>query len=359
MNDFDSLFPNFASQCAEMNRVLLPVAFVLLIIGIVSSTVTGQRSPSAYLRTFGRTLAYLAVLTQLSTWGNQVSAIVDDTVRETLKADPAGVYDQYQKKLAIQKADSGKSSWLGKLFDGKAMFETLVSWFLYVLGFLGSVIVFYAYLVQKFVLYLGYALAPIFVGFLAVRTLQSIGVSYLLGLSGVMLWPLGWGAASIMTQGLLDFMTDQSFFAFGSVSGAVGYTLQNLIGVAVLGIWLIFSTIAAPLVLQKALSTGAQIGQALAAGAATAGTAAVTTGAAAAATISATGGGRAALAGLAGGAVAGSAALAGSSMSGSPYSPGGSMLSSLASHRRPRRPAKSDLSGDEAVRELLGKHGRN
>lgn len=86
MNDFDSLFPNFASQCAEMNRVLLPVAFVLLIIGIVSSTVTGQRSPSAYLRTFGRTLAYLAVLTQLSTWGNQVSAIVDDTVRETLKA---------------------------------------------------------------------------------------------------------------------------------------------------------------------------------------------------------------------------------------------------------------------------------
>ena len=222
MNDFDSLFPNFASQCAEMNRVLLPVAFVLLIIGIVSSTVTGQRSPSAYLRTFGRTLAYLAVLTQLSTWGNQVSAIVDDTVRETLKADPAGVYDQYQKKLAIQKADSGKSSWLGKLFDGKAMFETLVSWFLYVLGFLGSVIVFYAYLVQKFILYLGYALAPIFVGFLAVRTLQSIGVSYLLGLTGVMLWPLGWGAASIMTQGLLDFMTDQSFFAFGSVSGAAG-----------------------------------------------------------------------------------------------------------------------------------------
>lgn len=63
MNDFDSLFPNFASQCAEMNSVLLPVAFVLLIIGIVSSTVTGQRSPSAYLRTFGRTLAYLAVLT--------------------------------------------------------------------------------------------------------------------------------------------------------------------------------------------------------------------------------------------------------------------------------------------------------
>ena len=50
MNDFNTLFPNFASQCAEMNRVLLPISFVLLVIGIVSSTITGQRSPGAYLR---------------------------------------------------------------------------------------------------------------------------------------------------------------------------------------------------------------------------------------------------------------------------------------------------------------------
>ena len=51
--------------------------------------------------------------------------------------------------------------------------------------------------------------------------------------------------------------------------------------------------------------------------------------------------------------VAGGAALAGSSMSGSPYSPGGGMLSSLASQRRPKQPVKDDLSGDQAVRELL------
>ncbi len=38
-----------------------------------------------------------------------------------------------------------------------------------VLGFLASVIVFYAYLVQKLILYVGYALAPIFIAFLAGR----------------------------------------------------------------------------------------------------------------------------------------------------------------------------------------------
>lgn len=74
-----------------------------------------------------------------------------------------------------------------------------------------------------------------------------------------------------------------------------------------------------------------------------------------AATLGGGGGAMAAAGGLAGGAVAGGAALAGSSMSGSPYSPGGGLLSSLASQRRPKPPAKDDLSGDEAVRELLAK----
>ena len=93
MNDFNTLFPNFLSQCAEMNRVLTPIAFVLLAIGVVSSTVTGHRSPSAYLRTVGRTFAIAAALAYLPTWSNEAATVVDTTVRETLHADPAGVVD--------------------------------------------------------------------------------------------------------------------------------------------------------------------------------------------------------------------------------------------------------------------------
>jgi hypothetical protein len=186
-----------------------------------------------------------------------------------------------------------------------------------------------------------------------VRTLQSIGTSFLLSLTGVMLWPLGWGAASIMTQGLLDFMSDQSFLASGAIGGAAGYTLQNLIGVAVLGVWLIFSTIAAPVILQKAIATGAQVGAALVAGAATAGVAAATSGASTAASLGAGGGYGATAGGLAGGAAAAGTALVGSSISGSSHSPSAGLLSSLASQRRPKPPKKDDLSGDKAVGELL------
>ena len=359
MNDFNTLFPNFFSQCAEMNRVLTPIAFVLLAIGVVSSTVTGRRSPSAYLRTVGRTFAFAAVLAYLPTWSNEAATIVDTTVRETLHADPAGVYDQYQKTLAINKgtpsSGSGSKSWWD-LLDAQALFEMFISGVMWLLGFLASVIVFYAYLVQKFILYVGYALAPIFIGMLAVRTLHSIGVGFLLGYVGVICWPIGWGAASILTSGLIQFMSDQSFLALGGFSGAAGYGLQNLMGLAALALWLISSTIAAPIILQKAIATGAQVGQGLAATVTTAGIAGATAGAGAAASFGAAGG----LAGFAAGTGAGgSAALIGAaeaSTSGSSYSPLGSMIGSIGASRaprRPRKPKKNDPTGDDAVRELL------
>ena len=113
------------------------------------------------------------------------------------------------------------------MLDGQALFEAGISIILWVLGFIASVIVFYAYLVQKFILYVGFALAPIFIGFLAVRTLHSIGVGFLLGYAGVLCWPLGWGAASLLTSGLIGFMSDQSFLSLGGVTGSAGYGLQN------------------------------------------------------------------------------------------------------------------------------------
>src|SRR5450432_3604419 len=340
MNDFNTLFPNFLNQCTEMNRVLTPIAFVLLAIGIVSSTVTGRRSPSAYLRTIGRTFAFAAVLSYLPTWSNEISTTIDTTVRETLRADPAAVYDQYQKALALKKgspSSGGSKSWWD-LLDAQALFEMFISGVMWLLGFLASFIVFYAYLVQKFILYVGFALAPIFIGFLAVRTLHSIGVGFLLGYAGVLCWPIGWGAAPLLTSGLIDFMSDQSFLASGGIGGAAGYGLQNLMGLAALAIWLISTTIAAPIIIQKAIATGAQVGQGLASTATTAGIAAVAAGAGTVASLGAAGGG-----------------AAEASISGSSYSMLGSSISSLASARGAsrRRPKKNDPTGDNAVRDLL------
>ena len=59
MNNFDGLFPNFTTRCLELKSVLMPVEYLLLDIGMVSSTITGRRSAGAVLQALGRTIVYI------------------------------------------------------------------------------------------------------------------------------------------------------------------------------------------------------------------------------------------------------------------------------------------------------------
>jgi hypothetical protein len=332
---------------------------------MISSTITGQRSAGAYMRSIGRTIVYVMLLTFLVTWGNQLTQIVNTTVTETIQADPAKVFDEYNAALVAKKSTSEQTGWWDKLFHaGTTIFEAIVSGFLWLFGLLASAIMFYAYIVQKMLLYLGYSLSPIFIGFMAIRSLNHIGNKYILGLVGIIAWPLGWAVAAIVTQGLLTFMTDQSFLQGSSVSGAANYGLQNFIGVALLGVWIIFSTIAAPVIIQKALTEGYQAGGALLTGATAAGLSGMSMGASTTATLSSRDGNKLVTAGLA---AAAGAAAATNSVVGSALNAGhgGSLINTMAyqndrsSARRGSNGKSSpqfendDLTGTKAVKSLL------
>ena len=316
------------------------------------------------MRTFGRTIVYIILLTYLVTWGNQLSQIVNTTTTEVIQVDPTKVFDDYKAALIAKKSTGTQTSWSDKLFHmGATLFESIVSGFLWLFGLLASGILFYAYIVQKMILYLGYSLSPIFIGFMAIRSLSQIGHRYILGLVGVMAWPLGWAVAAIVTQGLLTFMTDQSFMQSSTFSGTLGYGFQNFLGVGLLGLWLIFSTIAAPLIIQKALTEGYQAGAALLTGATAAGLAGVTTGATTAAAINNRNGNRWTSAGLAAtaGAAASTAAVAASAFGGGQS---GSLINLLAyqNERSPGRREtgekssrfdKDDITGAKAAKNLI------
>ena len=123
------------------------------------------------------------------------------------------------------------------------------------LEFLPSYLEWWAYVFQKIILNLGYALSPILIGFMAIHPLRHIGSRYLFNLFGVLLWPLGWAVAALVTQGILDFMTDPSFKFVDPTANL--YAIQNAIGLAILGFWVIFSTFAAPIIIQKVVFAGA------------------------------------------------------------------------------------------------------
>lgn len=365
MPDFNTIFPHFTERCVDLQRLLAPIAFLLLVGGLISATISGHRSSQSFVHTFGRMIVYIVLLTFLVTWGNTLTQIVDNTVKNVLKVDPTQIQNQYNAALELQKSGQEQKSWWEKVTDFSAsIFESLISACLWLLGWFASAIVFYAYIIQKVILYIGYALAPIFIGFLAFGTLRGVGTRYLLNLIGVMVWPLGWGVAGLVTEGLIDFMTDQSFLHDSSVVGGVGYTLQNLIGLGLLGIWIIFSTIAAPVIIQRSLVEGILVGSPLMSGAFAAGKAAVMTAVTTGTTVAAQAmsGGAVnvplVVAGIGAGAAAGIESLA--STSGGLG--GGSLINTLAQLRPlgERRGGdhdesfpRGDVTGDKTVAALL------
>ena len=364
MGDFNSLFPNFLTLCLSLKTILTPIAFLLLTSGLIASTISHHREGHAQLHAIGRTIVFIMLIVFLPTWGNQIASDVDDLVKNVMKVDPAKIHDQYQAALELKKSGPGPTSWWDKLFSFPSLIESLMSVIFIVFGWLASTIEWWAYIIQTAIVFVGYALSPIFIGMLAFPSMKNVGRNYLLNLLGVLIWPFGWGVAGLITQGMIDFMTDLSFLSAGGVAGVVGYSLQNLMGLAFLGIWIIFSTIAAPVIMQKAIATGGSAAASLLGGAFSAGRAAATAGGLA----FAEGGGSGIRGAIRAGALASAAAsesLAGSAISGGHG--GGSLVGSLAqiNNREQRwghgksnqKPESSippnDPSGDKTVASLL------
>ena len=369
MSDFNSMFPQFLQQCLQLKSLLTPVAYLLITGGLIAATIATHQSAAANLRVFGKIIVLVAILVYLPTWGNQIVTVVNDTVTNTLNVNPAQIQDQYKAALEMKKStDSTNQSWWDKVVEWRAsMVEALMTVAFAFLGWIASAIMWWAYVLQNAILFIGYALSPIFIGMMAFPSLQQLGRRYLLNLVGVMIWPLGWGVAALVTQGMLTFMTDRSFLNTSAL-GNDAYSLQNLMGLAFLGIWLIFSTIAAPVIIQKAIATGRSAGSDLFGGAfASARTAA---GATAATLVGAGSGAMGIKDAIAAGAVTAAAAtesLMAASMNGG--FGGGSMIGSLAQMKTAGRDRgesngannrghfpPDDPTGDKTVSALLRKN---
>ena len=87
----------------------------------------------------------------------------------------------------MKKTTDGNQSWWDKLFNfSTSIIESLMSVVFIILGWLASTIEWWAYILQSAILFIGYALSPIFIGMLAFPSLQNVGRNYLLNLLGIM-----------------------------------------------------------------------------------------------------------------------------------------------------------------------------
>ena len=349
MASFESLFPTFLQKCAELNELLRIVAFMLFIVGTIMLVVHGFSGKTLMLHLV-RLFVLTALLVMLPQWGNQVQSLVQTSILNGLGVDPSNVQDQYNNLLVVKRDAGSDHSWWDILGDLNGFtVEILISGVLWLVGEFASLLMFWAYIIQKFILFTSYALSPLLIGFMAIRAFRSVGSRYLMNIVGVLLWPLGWAVAALITQGILDFMTDPSFKFIDPT--ATVYSLQATVGVVVVAFWIVFSTIAAPLVIQKVLTSGALAGGQLLAGAASSflQTAATTAGAAAVASTTGVPFATVGAAGMA--AVLSTLSTAGGHGSAGAIIIAGSGLPPRSARGRPG----DDITGDKSVRELISK----
>src|SRR6516164_2841114 len=164
MASFESIFPTFLQKCAELNELLRMVAFALFIVGTIMLVTHGFTGKTLMLHMV-RLFVLTALLVFLPQWGNQLQSLLQSSILNGLGVDPSNVQDQYNQLLVIRRDTGGTHSWwdiIGNI-SGFTV-EVLITGILWLIGQFASLMLFWAYIIQKFILFSGYALSPLLIG---------------------------------------------------------------------------------------------------------------------------------------------------------------------------------------------------
>ena len=265
MDDFDNLFPTFKANVADLHEGLLVFAYLTLVLGLLLAAYRGM---FGNITEVVRALVAVAILSvtlgYIDDWVFDSGNLVNDFIIDGLNTDPRETHTRFGELLANPADADDDRSWYDRIFDAQtAMAEWLAKGIIWLAAKAAWVIVWWAYFIHKAIVYFGVALAPIFLPMLMLNATRGIAVRYVMGLLSLIMWPLGWAVANLMTQSLMEAAADRTLYEFGGVLGQASYGPQMLIFILIASIWLVASTIGAPIIMSRVLTSGAQIGAAL------------------------------------------------------------------------------------------------
>ncbi len=318
MYDFNLLFPNFIDGIKSFMVAVLPVSVILCFASVLQAGRQAQKGHwGMMMQTLVATGVIAVVIWFLPGWSSDIQSAVHDVVETDLNHDPEATHRRFAELLETSKTESDDDSWWNKITNPEdAIVPYLLQAALWLVGFIAMIVEWWARMFQEAARMFAVALGPLILPMWLFQSTRGIMIHYVMGLMGLMCWPLGWGLAGVMTEGLLQAATDGTVKMLPA--GTLIFNVQAALFVAFAGVWVLFSTLIAPVAISKAIASGAQVGTALLAGTATAATGATLAGARGAAAVSTMGGsGSSGGGGSSGGTPHGGGAAAGS---GSPVS---------------------------------------
>ena len=250
---YDNWFPGFNAIVANIHGMATMTAFVILVAGLVFSVQSGgiEGVLSPLLRTV--VLAGLIcidgyTMTQIQTVSYGVAdSILQDPFTQTFNAFITNM-------SGGTTTGSGPLSWL--FLASNSVTIAIVGAICFVAGLIVLPILWLIYLFEEGLGRMGYAFLPIFIALIGTRRFSGMGTSYITSLIAIHLWPIG---LAVVLTGTINLLNAQGGFAFTQnipLLNSAPEAVKTLIAAG----YTIIAVIAAPIITQKAVTSGGQIG---------------------------------------------------------------------------------------------------
>ena len=258
----DQFYTDMQSHASGLYRSMTMVAAILIMIGLMTKVAQCNSDPGRLIwAVFSVSMVALAI-SYFPEWGNQVQDMAHAIV-EDLDADPSQTHQKFAK-IVVGTSEDGSSKtglwdvlWSKDGGIGHAIFYAAI----FLNSKLALAVMFLFSIVQKLLVLFQIGLAPVFLAMFLIGPLKGVAGQFVMKFMEVQLWPLGWAVAHTLTNALLEMAARNQVYEVTS-----GITIggpQTSFFILVVGLWMFVSTIAAPLVISKLLTTGANAGSSL------------------------------------------------------------------------------------------------
>lgn len=268
-------YEQLADVCTRCSDVMMVIAFAILFAGMVVQVYKGIFGGdfSGIMKQVLLTGLVISIMPFYAEWFLELQKVLGDDLLAALEVDPIGLLENFGTSFAEAPFDTGSAPdiILG-IFDPLAWFEyfsrIIGAYVMAILGIIMYCFIYIGFQVQVIAIYLGCAAGPLFLAMLLFEPTRDSAVKYHVGMVGICFWPLGWGLGLLFGEAMLEGGTALLYYVCGFllmggvveiVIGAIGIFIILVIVIA----WFLVTLFGAPKVVQKAVTSGAQIGMSL------------------------------------------------------------------------------------------------
>jgi hypothetical protein len=258
----EQFYVDMQSHASGLYQSMTMIAVVLVMAGLMTRVAVGNTDPSRLIwAVFSVSMVAIAIAS-FPEWINGVQEIAHAIVQD-LEADPSQTHKKFGKIVVGASEDgSDKTSLWDVLWSKDGGLGHAV---LYAAIFFSSkfalAIMFLFSIVQKLLVLFQIGLAPVFLAMFLISPLKSVAGQFVMKLLAVQLWPLGWAVAHTLTNALMELAARNQVYEVSDKIVVGGP--QTGFFILMIGTWIFLSTIAAPLIISKLLTSGANAGSAL------------------------------------------------------------------------------------------------